>query len=88
MNVILKPAPATTVLAKPATTTGAIFGATPAMPAMFKSNFDYQLVRGMMVPGGSPAVLAPRRRGGGCGRHGLRAREMGEKAKRMGRSAP
>jgi hypothetical protein len=49
MNVILKPAPATTVLAKPATTTGAIFGATPAMPAMFKSNFDYQLVRGMMA---------------------------------------
>jgi len=33
--------------AKPTTTTGAIFGATPGMPAMFKSNFDYQLVRGM-----------------------------------------
>jgi hypothetical protein len=45
MNVILKPATATTVRAKPATT-GAIFGATPAM---FKSNFDYQLVRGMMA---------------------------------------
>ena len=30
--------------AKPTTTTGAIFGATPGMPAMFKSNFDYQLV--------------------------------------------
>src|ERR1700683_1652314 len=34
-------------LAKPTTTIGAIFGATPGMPGMFKSNFDYQLVRGM-----------------------------------------
>jgi hypothetical protein len=45
MNVTLKPATATTVQAKPAMT-GAIFGATPAM---FKSNFDYQLVRGVMA---------------------------------------
>ncbi len=37
----------TTASAKSTTTTGAIFGATPGMPAMFKSNFDYQLVRGM-----------------------------------------
>ncbi len=34
---------------KSATTTGVIFGATPGMPAMFKSNFDYQLVRGMLA---------------------------------------
>jgi pimeloyl-ACP methyl ester carboxylesterase len=47
MNSSLKQAPATTVSAKSATTTGAVFGATPGMPAMFKSNFDYQLVRGM-----------------------------------------
>jgi pimeloyl-ACP methyl ester carboxylesterase len=40
---------ATTVSAKPSTTTGAVFGATPGMPAMFKSNFDYQLVRGMLA---------------------------------------
>jgi len=31
------------------TTTGAIFGATPGMPGIFKSNFDYQLVRGMLA---------------------------------------
>ena len=47
MDTIL--AAATTTSAKPATTIGAIFGATPGMPAMFKSNFDYQLVRGMMA---------------------------------------
>jgi hypothetical protein len=47
MDTIL--AAATTASAKPATTIGAIFGATPGMPAMFKSNFDYQLVRGMMA---------------------------------------
>src|SRR5208282_2368052 len=35
--------------AKSATTVGAVFGATPGMPAMFKSNFDYQLVGGMMA---------------------------------------
>src|ERR1700678_2198170 len=34
-------------LAKPTRSIGAIFGATPGMPGMFKSNFDYQLVRGM-----------------------------------------
>jgi pimeloyl-ACP methyl ester carboxylesterase len=33
--------------AKPTTTIGAVFGATPGMPGLFKSNFDYQLVRGM-----------------------------------------
>jgi hypothetical protein len=27
----------------------AIFGATPGMPGIFKSNFDYQLVRGMLA---------------------------------------
>jgi hypothetical protein len=47
MDTIL--AAATTASAKPATTIGAIFGATPGMPAIFKSNFDYQLVRGMMA---------------------------------------
>src|SRR5271157_4140829 len=31
------------------TTMEAIFGATPGMPGMFKSNFDYQLVRGMLA---------------------------------------
>jgi hypothetical protein len=40
---------ATTAAAKPAETIGAIFGATPGMPGMFKSNFDYQLVRGMVA---------------------------------------
>ena len=49
MNINLKQAPTTTVPAKPATTIGAIFGATPGMPGMFKSNFDYQLVRGMVA---------------------------------------
>jgi hypothetical protein len=47
MDTIVKETAATAVSAKSATTTGAIFGATPRMPAMFKSNFDYQLVRGM-----------------------------------------
>jgi pimeloyl-ACP methyl ester carboxylesterase len=47
MNEILKQAPATTASAKPATTIGVIFGATPGMPGIFNSNFDYQLVRGM-----------------------------------------
>jgi pimeloyl-ACP methyl ester carboxylesterase len=28
---------------------GAVFGATPGMPGIFKSNFDYQLVRGMLA---------------------------------------
>lgn len=49
MDTILKETAATTASAKRATTIGAIFGATPGMPAMFKSNFDYQLVRGMMA---------------------------------------
>ncbi len=31
----------------PTLTAGAIFSATPAMPEVFKSNFDYQLVRAM-----------------------------------------
>jgi len=31
------------------TRTGAVFGATPGMPGIFKSNFDYQLVRGMLA---------------------------------------
>jgi hypothetical protein len=44
MDMIVKETAATAVSAKSATTTGAIFGATPGM---FKSNFDYQLVRGM-----------------------------------------
>jgi pimeloyl-ACP methyl ester carboxylesterase len=35
--------------AQGASTMGAIFGATSGMPAMFKSNFDYQLVRGMVA---------------------------------------
>jgi hypothetical protein len=47
MDVILKQAPATTASAKPATTIGVIFGATPGMPSIFNSNFDYQLLRGM-----------------------------------------
>jgi hypothetical protein len=32
---------------KPATTTAPVFGAVPGMPGLFKSNFDYQLVRAM-----------------------------------------
>src|ERR1700677_3293707 len=47
MNVILKQTAATAVPGKPATTIGGIFGATPGMPGIFNSNFDYQLVRGM-----------------------------------------
>jgi pimeloyl-ACP methyl ester carboxylesterase len=34
---------------KPTTTTGVVFGASPGMPGIFKSNFDYQLVRGMLA---------------------------------------
>jgi len=33
--------------ANPTGTTGAIFSNTPAMPGIFKSNFDYQVVRAM-----------------------------------------
>jgi len=32
---------------KPAKTTAPVFGAVPGMPGLFKSNFDYQLVRAM-----------------------------------------
>ncbi len=49
MDTMVKEAAATPSSAKPATTVGAIFGATPGMPGMFKSNFDYQLVRGMLA---------------------------------------
>ena len=49
MNVNLKQAPTAIVPAKSATTVGAGFGATPGMPGLFKSNFDYQLVRGMVA---------------------------------------
>jgi hypothetical protein len=47
MNIFQKQAPATTVSAKPATAAGAIFSNSPGMPRVFKSNFDYQLVRAM-----------------------------------------
>src|ERR1700691_5670712 len=49
MNMNLKQAPAKTASAKPVTTIGVIFGATPGMPGIFNSNFDYQLVRGMLA---------------------------------------
>jgi pimeloyl-ACP methyl ester carboxylesterase len=49
MDTIVKETAATTASAEPATTMEVIFGATPGMPGMFKSNFDYQLVRGMMA---------------------------------------
>jgi hypothetical protein len=49
MNVILKQAVVATAPPKSATTVEVIFGATPGMPGMFKSNFDYQLVRGMLA---------------------------------------
>ena len=49
MDTIVKETAATPGSAKPTTTIGAIFGATPGMPGMFKSNFDYQLVRGMLA---------------------------------------
>ena len=49
MDTILQQPPATTTAAKPAAAIGAIFGATPGMPGLFKSNFDYQLVRGMLA---------------------------------------
>ena len=47
MNIIQKQAPATMASAKPATAAGAIFSNSPGMPRVFKSNFDYQLVRAM-----------------------------------------
>ena len=49
MDTIVKESVATPGSAKPATTIEVIFGATPGMPGMFKSNFDYQLVRGMLA---------------------------------------
>jgi pimeloyl-ACP methyl ester carboxylesterase len=49
MDTIVKETVATPAAAKPATTMEVIFGATPGMPGMFKSNFDYQLVRGMVA---------------------------------------
>ena len=36
-----------TVSSTPTLTAGAIFGATPGMPGVFTSNFDYQFVRAM-----------------------------------------
>jgi pimeloyl-ACP methyl ester carboxylesterase len=47
MNINLKKTPAETASANPTTKTAAIFGVTPGMPGIFKSNFDYQLIRGM-----------------------------------------
>ena len=49
MDTIVKESVTTPGSAKPATTIEVIFGATPGMPGMFKSNFDYQLVRGMLA---------------------------------------
>jgi hypothetical protein len=47
MNINLKQEAATSVSSKPATVIGAIFSNSPGMPRVFKSNFDYQLVRAM-----------------------------------------
>jgi hypothetical protein len=49
MNVILKQAPATTAAAKSTTRAGTVFSVTPGLPQIFQSNFDYQLVRGMLA---------------------------------------
>src|SRR5271155_2686677 len=49
MDAIVKRANATPLSRKSTSTSEAIFGATPGMPGMFKSNFDYQLVRGMLA---------------------------------------
>jgi hypothetical protein len=49
MDTIEKEPTATPASAKLATSMGVIFGATPGMPRLFKSNFDYQLVRGMLA---------------------------------------
>src|SRR5271155_1819434 len=49
MNMNLKQAAVATAAAKSGTTTVEGFGATPGMPGMFRSNFDYQLVRGMLA---------------------------------------
>ena len=47
MSAILKQAATAPASAKPATATGAIFSNSPGMPRVFKSNFDYQVVRAM-----------------------------------------
>src|SRR6202050_4719826 len=49
MNTDLRQVTGAASPAKTGTSMGAIFGATPGMPGMFKSNFDYQLVRGMLA---------------------------------------
>ena len=49
MNTDLRQATGAGPASKALTETQAIFGATPGMPGMFKSNFDYQLVRGMLA---------------------------------------
>jgi len=49
MDTIVKETVATPAPVKSATIVGAVFGASPGMPSMFKSNFDYQLVRGMLA---------------------------------------
>src|SRR5208282_5379528 len=49
MTITLEPRTSAAASAKSATTVGAVFGASPGMPAMFQSNFDYQLVRGMLA---------------------------------------
>jgi hypothetical protein len=51
MNTDLEQATGAAASAKSDATVGAIFGATPGTPGMFKSNFDCQLVRG------NPATL-------------------------------
>jgi len=47
MNINLKQEAATSVSSKPTKAIGAIFSNSPGMPRVFKSNFDYQLVRAM-----------------------------------------
>jgi hypothetical protein len=47
MNINPKQAAVATASAEPVTTIGAIFSNSPGMPRVFKTNFDYQLVRTM-----------------------------------------
>ena len=47
MSAVLEKAAIAPASAKPATVTGAIFSNSPGMPRVFKSNFDYQVVRAM-----------------------------------------
>jgi len=47
LNINPKQSTATKASATPTTTTGAIFSNTQGMPGIFKSNFDYQVVRAM-----------------------------------------